>query len=177
MSDPFVGALVSGAFQLLSMGEQNDAADRQASAMQESANAQRQAEAAKARISERENARQRIQQAREARIRAASIQASTSAAGVGAGTSGVAGSVASVGSQTGSNIGFINQQETFAGEASSALQRAADATSRAGVAQAEGAQWQQIGGLANQAFTQFGGFTTIFKGNTIPAANNMPKRG
>lgn len=169
--DPFVGALISGAFSLFAGSEQADATNRQADAMREGAQAQKEAEQAKARIAERENARARIEQAREARIRVASIQASTGASGIGAGTSGVAGSVSSIGSQAGSNIGFINQQETFAGQASAAMQRSADATARAGVASAEGAQWQQIGGLANAAFSQAGGFTTIFGGNTHKAVS------
>ena len=171
MCEPITLALISGGLQVASMMQQSEAADRQASAMQEGAQAQKEAEQAKSRIAERENARARIEQAREARIRVASIQASTGAAGIGAGTSGVAGSVSSIGSQAGSNIGFINQQETFAGQASAAMQRSADATARAGVASAEGAQWQQIGGLANAAFSQAGGFTTIFGGNTHKAVS------
>lgn len=168
--DPIVGALISGAFQLISASNQSDAINRQADAQRESADLQKQAEQAKARSAEVESARQRVEQMRQDRIRRAMIEGTTTNQGIGKSTSGVVGSTSSSQSQASSNIGFINQQESFAQAASTAMQGAADATSRAGVAGAEAQQWQMWGGLANKAFDQFGGFTTIFGGNKIPKA-------
>ncbi len=168
--DPVTVAIVSGGLQLFSAMQASDAADRQAGEIRAGNEATKAARDAESRIAEVRNARERIEQAREARVRAASIAAATTNQGIGAGTSGVAGSLGSVRSQASSNIGFINQQESFAGEASRLLQVAADHSSNAATAGAEGAQWQQIGALAGQAFGQAGGFTTIFGGNTIKKA-------
>lgn len=152
--------------QLMGMGNQQDAAQEQSQAMRDQAEAQKQSEQAKARMAEVQAARERVSQVREERIRRAQVISSAGNQGLGAGTSGVAGSVSSIGSQAGANIGFINQQETFAGDASKANQNAADASARAGVAAAEGAQWQTIGSFGSSVFKDAGGFTTIFGGNT-----------
>lgn len=154
------------AMSVMSMSAQQDASQEQASAMRDQAEAQKQSEQAKSRMAEVQAARERVSQVREERIRRAQVISSAGNQGLGAGTSGVAGSVSSIGSQAGANIGFINQQETFAGDASKANQNAADAAGRAGVAAAEGAQWQAIGAFGSSMFKDAGGFTTIFGGNT-----------
>lgn len=158
------------AMQVMSMGAQQDAAQEQSQALHDQAAAQKESEKAKARMAEVDAARQRVAQVREERIRRAQVISSAGNQGLGMSTSGVAGSVSSVGSQAGANIGFINQQETFAGDASKANQNAADASARAGVSAAEGAQWQTIGALGSSVFKDAGGFTTIFGGNTIKQA-------
>jgi hypothetical protein len=159
--------------QAFSMIQQADAADNQAGAMRESTDASKRSEAAKARMAEVEAARQRVSQVREERIMRSQIIASAGNQGMGSGTSGVSGSVSSVRSQASANIGFIGQQETFAGQASAANQASADAIGRANAFQAEGAQWQQIGGLAGTVFKDKGGWATIFKGNTHDPAGSV----
>jgi len=119
----------------------------QSKAQGKAADAQRESQQAQQRSASANAQRERIKAMREARIRAAQIEASAGAAGMGQLSSGVAGSIASIGSQAGANIGQINVQEGFAEEASLANQRAANAM-------ADAAQWQAIGGIATNIFNQ-----------------------
>lgn len=139
-------------------------ANKQAKATKQAAAAQREATQAQSRSASVQAARDRMKQIREARIRAGAIAGSAGAAGVGQATSGVAGSIASIGSQTGANIGQINVTQGFAEIASTALQRSADK-------QVEAQKWQMIGQTAGKItgslFQQGGGWTSIFGGNTF----------
>lgn len=148
-----IGALTVSAGSMIM---QSQAANRQA-------DAQRAASAAQGRSANVEAQRARIQQVREARLRRAQVVSAAEGSGLGTGTSGVGGAVGSIASQMGSNIGTINQQQTFAEETSVALQKSADA----GV---EAQQWQMIGNFSQSIFTQQGGMTTIFGGNTSTKA-------
>jgi hypothetical protein len=82
---------------------------------------------------------------------------------MGQASSGVAGSISSIGSQAGANIGAINVAQGFAESASASLQRAADA-------QLKQAGWQSVSSVASGAFTTTGGWTKLFGGNTPKAA-------
>ena len=170
MSDPFVGAIISGAVSLFSMGEERDSGQAAGAAIDRQTQKQIESEKLQGRIAEVKNARERIEQTRQARIAAARIQAYGQSQGMGVATSGVSGSVGSVRSQMGTNVGFINQQETFAQQASMAMQESAQAGGEAARYMAEAQQWNTIGGLANQAFKDFGGWTTVFGGNTNKSA-------
>lgn len=152
-------AVISGYMQYEAAQEQADAVEQQTQQMKE-------AEKARGRSSAVEAQKERIKQIREARIRRGAVVAGAGNAGLGAGTSGTIGAVSAIGSQMGQNIGTINQMQTFAEEASTATQLAADFGSKAASAQAEGAMWQQIGGVAGSVFKDRGGWTTIFGGNT-----------
>jgi len=121
-------------------------ADQQADAAEEQAAAQRESTAAQQKMSSANAARERLKAIREARMRAGAIAGDAGAGGVGQVSSGVAGSIASIGSQAGANIGAINVQEGFAEIASQANQRAADA-------QADAAQWQAIGNIGQTIFS------------------------
>lgn len=134
------GAAVGAATTLYSASQQADAAEEQAQAQRESTAAQQKMSSANA-------ARERLKAIREARMRAGAIAGDAGAGGVGQASSGVAGSIASIGSQAGANIGAINVQEGFAEIASQANQRAADA-------QADAAQWQAIGSIGTTIFNQ-----------------------
>lgn len=136
---------------------------QQAKATKKAAAVAREATAAQGRASSVEAQRARIQQVREARIRRAQVLSSGTNAGLGTGTSGIGGAVGSIASQMGENIGSINQQQTFADQTSAALQQAADY-------QVKAQKWQQIGNFSQSIFTQAGGFTTIFGGNTSTPA-------
>lgn len=129
---------------------------------QKSLEAQKQAQQAQSRAAQVAAQRERLQAMREARIKRAQILSSAGVQGVSG--SGVQGSVSSIGSQLGANIGYMNVQEGFAQAASMANQQAANAMSSA-------ASWQAIGGLAGKAFDASGGFTTIFGGNTTQKTN------
>lgn len=132
-----IGVTVFSAVQQYeAAGEASDAAGRQAQAQKES-------QAAQGRMAEVEAQRARIAQVREARIRRAQVLASTGA--IGQGSSGVQGAIGSIGTQAASNIGTINQTQSFAQQATAANQRAADAGAQIGEAQAKGQQWQAIG--------------------------------
>lgn len=150
-----VGALAVGAASAVS----------QSNAAKKAASAQRAAGEAQSRAASVEAQRARIAQVREARIRRAQVVSSGTNVGLGMGTSGIGGAVGSISSQMGSNIGDINQQETFAQETSNALQKSVNA-------QAEGQKWQQIGNFSQSIFNQSGGFTTIFGGNTHKKAGS-----
>lgn len=97
------------------------------SSIQQSA-AQKKSIEAQQKIADAQAARERIQAAREARIRRAQILASTGNQGIGAASSGPAGAVSSIGSQLGANIANINTIQNFAQQASKANQQAADAS-------------------------------------------------
>lgn len=133
------------------------------SQQKKAAKEQKKAQEAEKRASSVEAARARMEQIREARIRAARIKAQAGAEGTGMVSSGIAGALSSIGSQTGANIGAINVQQGFANEATAALQRAASAQSKA-------ATWQQIGQVSGSIFSDLGGFTSIFGGNTSKPA-------
>lgn len=134
-------------------------ANRQSKAAKQQAAAQREATAAQGRAANVEAQRARIQQVREARIRRAQVISAGTEGGLGTGTSGMGGAVGSISSQAASNIGTINQQQTFAEQTSAALQQATDYGVKA-------QQWQMIGSFSKSIFDQQGGFTTIFGGNT-----------
>lgn len=140
------------------------AASKQSSAMKEQANAQRDASEAQSRSASVQAARERMKQIREARIRSGAISNTAGGAGMGQQSSGVAGSISSIGSQTGANIGAINVTQGFAESASSSLQAAADA----GV---DAQKWQMISstasGISGSLFKQAGGWDSIFGANTI----------
>lgn len=158
---------VSAGSAVMSYESQQDAAD----AAEQQATAQKESLRAQQKMADVEAQRQRIQQVRESRIRRAQILASSGNTGLGVGTSGVSGSVSSVGSQAASNIGMINQTQTFAAEASAANQRAADAASRGARAQATAAQWQSIGGFSQSIFKDLGGWNKVFGTTKIPAVS------
>lgn len=134
---------------------------------------QKKAEQARAKADELRAQRERTSQIREGRIRRAQVQAQGTNAGLGAGTSGIAGGSASVVSQVGSNIGAMGQQQQLAGIASTAMQRSADF-------QAKAMQWQEVGSFSKSIFDAAGGFTTIFGGNraksALPGSSSSPIR-
>lgn len=139
-----------------------------AAAQQQMAAAQRESIAAQQRASNVEAARQRMQMAREARIRKSQVLATAGLTGLGAGTAGVSGAVSSIGTQLAANIGTANVLTGFAEQASQANQRAADFSSKAATHMAKAQQWQQLGAISGSIFDRTGGYTTIFGGNTIP---------
>lgn len=108
---------------------------------QQQASAQKKSIAAQQKIADAQAARERIQAAREARIRRAQILATTGNQGIGAASSGPAGAISSIGSQLGANIANINTIQNFADKASRANQQAVDA-------QAMGAMFQTVGNIS-----------------------------
>ncbi len=118
----------------------------QAGAAKDAARAQKESYAAQQKMSSANAARERLKAIREARMRAGAIAGDAGAAGVGQASSGVAGSIASIGSQAGSNLGAINVQEGFAEMASVANQNAADAS-------ADMAKWQAVGNIGSTIFS------------------------
>lgn len=133
-----VGALIVGAY------EQHEAAQ----AAGRSADAQKEALKVQQKQANVEAHRARISQIREARIRAATVAAGASNAGAGTGTSGAQGAEGSIYSQAASNIGFINQTQTFSEQVSIFNQKAADEQSNIATHQANAAIASSIGSAA-----------------------------
>lgn len=130
---------VSAAATVYSGQQQASAAKKQAQAQNEANRANQAAASAQA-------ARQRVEQARAQRIAAGrAVQAGVNTGG-GVDSSKVTGAVSSATSQAAANIGAINVQETFAEQASQALQRAANYGAQA-------AKWQAIGGFSKSIFS------------------------
>lgn len=149
------------AVSVISTAMQHEAAGDAADAAGNQAQAQKESQAAQGRMAEVEAQRARIAQVREARIRRSQVLASTGA--IGQGSSGVQGAIGSIGTQTSSNIGVINQTQSFAQQATAANQRAADAGGEIAQAQAKGQQWQTINSIFGATRQDF---ATIFKKTT-----------
>lgn len=92
---------------------------------------QRRAARAQRRIADAQAARQRSQAAREALIARASAE--NVSAATGGGGSRLAGASSSIAAQLGSNLGFSFQTQALSNSASRALQRSADAQTRASI--------------------------------------------
>lgn len=108
------------------------------------------AQEAQNRIQARRSQRERLDQLRRARVAAAEVSNTGAALGMGAGTSGFEGQVASVGAQYGANVAYANSNMRDASEAAFLAGSAARDTTR-------GATISAIGQLAMAGFTQFGG--------------------
>lgn len=137
----FVVAAIGVGVTAIGTIKSSQAASKQA-AEQKKANAAQQAAASAS------AQRERIKAVREARLRAGQVDNAGGSMGMGQSSSGIAGSLSSIGSQAGSNIANINVQEGFAATASAANQRAADFGAQA-------AKWQAIGSIGSQV-TSFG---------------------
>ena len=105
--------------------------------------------------SELENRRRRIATIREGRIKRAQVISAGANQGAGEST-GVLGGAGSVTSQTASALGNFTAQQGASKGAAQAGNRAAQATQRAGTAQA-------IGGVGGDIFTSQGGYKTLFQ--------------
>jgi len=128
----------------------------QAKEKKTAAKREKKARRVQAALGEAQAQRERRETVRQSRIQRAQILNQGEIGGV-AGSSGVQGGVGSVQSQAASNIGFQQQQLAGQRTISDLSQGAADARSR-------GSTFGAIGGVANQAFEDRGGFKSIFKG-------------
>ena len=121
-----VGAVVAVASFVVSERRQRKAAKKQ-----------KQAEQARGKGAQLENARARRQQVAQARRLRAQAVAQAEAAGISGGSQ-IAGVTSSIGSQAGSNISFLRQLEGFDVARSRALGSAAEEQGRAATFQAVG---------------------------------------
>jgi len=164
-----IGAIVSGASQAKQYRESKKAA----SAAKRQAEIERQAELTKARYSNVQAQKARIQQVREARIRRAQVTAATGGEGLGfAGTSSFQGSIGSITSQENANITATNADQTLGNSISAFNIASGEAQSDILEAGARAQQWQTIGNIGTSIFNAGGGFTTIFDGNTNKKAGS-----
>jgi hypothetical protein len=115
-------------------------------------------------MTELQSARQRIDALRQGRQAGALAQQQSANQGM-EGSSIGEGGAGSIYSQTASNLSFLGQYGYFADQATSALQKSANASGRAGM-------WQSIAGLGAQVYSASGGFK--FTGPTPPPP---PKAG
>lgn len=100
----------------------------------------------------------RRQQIREERIRRAQIEQAAANQGAG-GSSGEAGAISALGSQVGSNIASINQDQKAAEGIGNAMSAAAGSAQRAQVAQG-------VANLSGTIFQASGGFGSVFGGGS-----------
>lgn len=155
--DLVIGA-ASAVISLFSGMAQADAQRRQANAMAQSAEAQREAnrvEAAQQEVSSGESRRQRV---REARIRRAQIIAASGNQGT-SGSSGAIGAVGALGSNLGGMNAFSLGETTTNRGISANLQRAADFTAQANKFAAQGESARMWGNTFQSALS---GFKSIF---------------
>lgn len=182
MSGVAIAAAVVGAASTVYSAQQTKKAGKVAAeGARQQAEQQRLSSEAQGRQASVEAQRERIKQAREARIARGRVIASTEGTGIDSSSSGAAGAVGSVFSQAGYNVGNINQAQTFAQEASAANQAFADigANTAATVAkyQSNAATGQAVGSIASSIFSTQGGFGSIFKGaggGNLPGGANTP---
>lgn len=137
---------------LLSVGATAYSIDQQ----QKAGRAQERAERIRQKQADAQNRRQRIQQLRQARIARANAIAAQSGTSGGMASSQALGTTASIQSQLGSNLGFMNQQQGFNQAIGQQNIRASQAMTNAGTAQA-------IGGVASGVFEAQGGYEELFK--------------
>lgn len=119
---------------------------------QQQASAQKKQIEAQRRMADIENARQRREAIRQARIARASVISQGEAQGV-SGSTGIAGSVAGIQQQMGYNLSFLDQMQAANTQAAVFGQKAAD----------YGAQANMFGQIASTAYNDFGGKKEIAK--------------
>lgn len=119
------------------------------------ASAQREASAMQQKQADLQNARQKRDAIREARLAYGRTTNAAANQGV-SGSSGSQGGLSSIASQVGDNISFLDQYGFFSDQASRALGRANQATSRANTAGA-------IGSLGFQVASNAGGIVNTFR--------------
>jgi len=119
---------------------------------QKQASAQKKQIEAQRRMADIENARQRREAVRQARIARASVISQGEAQGVSSST-GIAGGVAGVQQQMGYNLSFLDQMQDANTQAAVFGQKAAD----------YGAQANMFGQIASTAYNDFGGKKEIAK--------------
>lgn len=158
MAVAWAGLVVS----LIGLEQSYEQSNQAAAAAEARATAEREGIAAQDRAAKVSAQKERIKSLREARIARARVLSSAATEGVGAQSSGVSGATSSITSQFGSNIGTINQAQTFGEQASAANSRAASAGADIASHQALAQQWQMIGNLGQSAFQIEGGWKSLF---------------
>lgn len=119
---------------------------------QQQASAQKKQIEAQRRMADIENARQRREAVRQARIARASVISQGEAQGV-SGSTGIAGGVAGIQQQMGYNLSFLDQMQDANTQAAVFGQKAADYGAQAGL----------FGQIASTAYNDFGGKKEIAK--------------
>lgn len=109
------------------------------------------------------DAQARRQKVREERVRRAQIMQRSANMGVGA-SSGMMGSIGSLGTQTGASLGFQTGQQLGAGAVSQSLQTAAGHRSSAMDFQARSDTWNSYSQTAMSAFGSMGGWNSMASG-------------
>lgn len=176
-----VAAVITAAATVYSSQQSAKAGKAAREGAKQQAEQQRLASEAQGRQAAVEAQRERIRQAREARITRGRIIAATEGTGIDSSSSGAAGAVGSTLAQAGYNIGNINQAQTFAQEASAANQRfaeiGADTAATVSRYQAQAGYGQAVGSIASSIFSAGGGYSSIFKGaggTSLPGGASTP---
>ena len=152
-----VGLAISayGAFQ------QREAAQEQQAALQISAAENRAQVASQQRMVDIKNARERANTARQARITRGTLAAQGANKGVSSST-GVIGGVASVSTQSATNLGVFGALEANQEDILASQSRQGDAQSQVGQAQADSIMGGTIFSVGSELFKHGGNFKTIF---------------
>lgn len=141
--------------------QQYEAGREQKSAMQASAAENRAQVAAQQRMADIKNARERANLARQNRIARGSLAATGANKGVSTST-GVVGGLASIETQTATNLGIFGALESNQDAILESQSRQGDASARAGQAQADSIMGGTIFSVGGALFKEGGGFKTIF---------------
>jgi hypothetical protein len=112
------------------------------------------AESKKAEIQNLRSVRQQIRQARVAQSTMQNVGAQTG----GMGSSGMAGGVASVGSQLGSNLGYMSQIASVNTQIGAAAMDFSRSMGEASMASSRANEWSSVAGLGGTVFQAVGGF-------------------
>ena len=141
--------------------QQYEAGREQKSAMQASAAESRAQVASQQRMADIKNARERATMARQSRIVRGALAAQGANKGVSSST-GVVGGLASVSTQTATNLGIFGALESNQDAILESQSRQGDANASAGQAQADSIMGGTIFSVGGALFKEGGGFKTIF---------------
>lgn len=135
----------------------SDRANREAKAARKDQRAASQKQESMQKARDAQSRRQKI---REERVRRSQVMQRAQNLGSG-GSSGMVGSLSSLGTQTGSALGFQKGQSMGAQSVGQSLQASADH-------QVSSQTWSSYSAVGMQAFSSLGGFGTIFGDKTAP---------
>lgn len=159
--DPVTASIVGAVVQGIGFLNQQDARDEQRQANERMAAERRTQYENEQKRAEIQNVRQVRQQIRQQRLAAASIIGRGATTGT-LSSSGVAGGVASTGSQLAGNMSYMSDIADVNTAQAASSQRFASAELQAGQAAGDYQMWGAVGNMGGTIFDKAGGWGTVF---------------